>query len=259
LAFALLTTPFCGCAGVWDEVTSKEFHVKALFTKTDPIAVLQESRDGDKRAAAYRALGDVDEYTGAEREQILEILGKAATQERQFLCRIAAIDALGHYQEPQAVTALTQAFYSAATFPADHAARLQMQAVTALGKTGSPQAKDFLIVVMNDRPKVEGSEQERQLVLDVRLAATRSLGGFNDPRSVEALQTVLRTERDVAMRDCARLALKETKGENTWFNEVQDLGTKLVGGKTREQEEIELVGAPPVRPSAHRDGQFPPR
>ncbi len=241
-AAVLLGLPFGGCAGMWDEVTSRDFHVKALFEKPYPFVVLEQSRDGNQRAKAYRALGDAETYVGADRARVVDILCNAASKEKQFLCRAAAIESLGHYQEPQAVAGLTQAFYSAATLQADHAARLQMQAATALGRTGSPQAKDFLVVVVKDRPKVEGSEQERQLVLDVRLAATRALGKYNDAQSLETLQMVLKSERDVAMRNCARLALKEAKGENTWFD-MDAIGSMIVGGKSREEQEIELVGA----------------
>jgi HEAT repeat protein len=246
-----LALPVVGCAGVWDEVTSKDFHVKALFTKPDPFVVLQESREGDRRAKAYRALGESERYTGEDRARVLDILCKAASQEKQFYCRAAAIEALGHYQEPQAVSGLTQAFYSAATFPGDQASRLQMQAVTAMGKTGQPQAQEFLAVVVKDRPTIEGTEHEKQLVLDVRLAATRALGNYSDQSTLEILQAVLKSERDVAMRDCARLALKDAKGENHWFD-PQALGNMIVGGKSREEEEIELVGAPPSTPSPHR-------
>jgi HEAT repeat protein len=240
----LFALPVCGCAGFWDEVTSKDFHVRALFTTPDPFVVLEQSREGDQRAKAYRMLGDADEYTGAQRARVLEILTNAASNEKQFLCRAAAIEALGHYPEPQAVAGLTQAFYSAAMFPGDMAARLQMQAVTALGKTSHAEAREFLILVAKDRPTIEGSEQERQLVLDVRLAATRALGNYDDPKAVEALQMVLRSEKDVAMRDCARVALKKAKGEDYWLD-VDALAGMVGAGKSREEQEIELVGAPP--------------
>ena len=41
-----------GCATTWDDVTSRDFHVRSMWEHTDPMTVLHESTDGDKRAKA---------------------------------------------------------------------------------------------------------------------------------------------------------------------------------------------------------------
>src|SRR5581483_12200404 len=53
----LACTGLAGCATAWDDVTSREFHVKTMFNRSpEPIVVLRESADGDARAKAMRAL-----------------------------------------------------------------------------------------------------------------------------------------------------------------------------------------------------------
>jgi HEAT repeat protein len=232
-----------GCAGWWDEVTSKDFTFHQLFERRpDPFTVLQQSSDGDQRARAYRALGDADQFGGPDRDRVLSLLAGGASQERPFLCRAAAIEALGRYQDPRAVPALTQAFYAAGSYPADLATRLQMQAVNALGQTRQPAAEEFLLVVARDRPKVEGSDQEKQLVLDLRVAATKALANYSDARAVETLQGVLKTERDVALRDSARQSLKAARGETTVVD-FDALAAWVGFGRPREEDEIQLAGA----------------
>jgi HEAT repeat protein len=182
-------------------------------------------------------------YPGPERDRVINILSSAACKESQFLCRAAAIEALGNYRDPRVVPGLTKAFYSASTFPGDLAARLQMQALAALGETREPSAEEFLLVVVKDRSKVEGSEQEKQLVLDVRLAAARSLGNFQSDRSEATLTDLIRTERDVAMRDTARLALKHSRGEDSPWD-IQAIAGMFLPSTPREKEEAAIVGEP---------------
>ena len=76
-----------------------------MFTKPNPLLVLRDSSDGDKRAKALRALREPKQYGGgdAEQEAIVSILTTAATTEKQPLCRLAAIQSLGHFKDPRAV------------------------------------------------------------------------------------------------------------------------------------------------------------
>ena len=39
-----------GCAHVWDDVTSRDLHVRSLFSRPDPLAVMRDVTDGDARA-----------------------------------------------------------------------------------------------------------------------------------------------------------------------------------------------------------------
>jgi hypothetical protein len=93
--------------------------------------------------------------------------------------------------------------------------------VTSLGKTREPEAEKFLLLVAQDKAKIEGSDTEKQQSLDVRLAATRALGNFNDRGVQEVLEGMAKNEKDVALRDCAQDAFAASNGpkpfvEKTW-------------------------------------------
>jgi HEAT repeat protein len=205
----------CGCSGFWDEVTSRDFEVHALFVKPNPLVVLKESNDGDARAKALRALREPQQYGGTKEEQeaVVRILTTAAVTERQPLCRLAAIQSLGNFKDPRATQALKDAFYQAGSFPPDIATRIQCQALASLGETGDPGAIDLLVRAVK-QPPAEGAEQDKQQTLDVRIAAARALGKFNQPQGTEALVLVLRTEKDVALRDRAHESLQASTGKD---------------------------------------------
>jgi HEAT repeat protein len=201
-------------------VTSRNFELSHLYSKPNPFVVLEKSDDGDARAKALRALREPKQSGGTDHDQdaVVKILCTAATKEKQFLCRMAAIESLGHFKDPRAVAGLTDAFYASGSFAPDLATRIQMQAVTALGETRQPGAVPFLVKIVQEKPKGEGSEQEKQQIMDVRIAATRALGNFNDPRSTEVLQEVLKTEKDVALQDCAKDSLALAGGKKGLLN-----------------------------------------
>jgi HEAT repeat protein len=211
---ALASLGLCGCAGFWEDVTSHNFQFQALFITPDPLVVLRDSTDGDERAKALRALQEPKPHGGTDAEQdaIVKILTTAVVSERQPLCRLAAIQALGHFQDPRAVPALVDAFYQANTFAPETITVLRCQALTALGKTGNPAAVELLARVVRE-PPAEGTEQEKQQTLDVRIAAARALGNFSHHQATEALVQVLQTEKDVALRDRAHESLQLVTGE----------------------------------------------
>jgi hypothetical protein len=222
LAGAAVTAfSLCGCAGFWDEVTSRNFEMSHLFAKPpDPLQVLAKSNDGDARAKALRALREPKQSGGSDKDQdtVVKILCTAASKERQFLCRMAAVESLGRFKDPRAVTGLTDAFYSSGSFAPELAVRMQMQAVTALGETRQPAAEAFLVKIVQEKPKSEGSDQERQQIMDVRIAAARALGNYNDQRTTEVLQAVMKTEKDVALCDCAKDSLELAGGKKPFFD-----------------------------------------
>src|SRR5262249_31156370 len=106
-AFLLFT--FClfssGCANFWDDITSRDFSVNSFFVKPNPMLVLRDSTDGDKRARALAALHEPKQFGGTDDEQntVVKILTTAAASESQPLCRLAAIEALGHFKDARAV------------------------------------------------------------------------------------------------------------------------------------------------------------
>jgi HEAT repeat protein len=219
LSVSLVAVALCsaipGCAGFWDEVTSRDFHFQDLYSKPNPMLVLQNSNDGDQRARALRALREPAQFGGSQEDQdaVVKILTTAASSEKQFLCRLAAIEALGHFKDARAVTGLSDAFYNSGTFPPELANRMQCEALMALGETANPQAIPLLVKVLKGAP-AEGSEQEKQQVIDVRLAAARALGHFRNYEAVEALAWVLQHEKDVALCDCAYVSIQANVGKD---------------------------------------------
>lgn len=205
----------CGCAGFWDEVTSREFKLKSLFVKKEPLVVLRDSTDGDERAKAIRKLREPKQHGGSDQEQdlIVKILIEEAARSRQPLCRLAAIQQLGHFKDPRVVRGLEDAFYNTTAFAPDIATRIQCQSLLALGETGDPEAASFLIKILGE-PPAEGSlfAQQRN---DRCIAAARALGNFKDLKTTEALAEVLKNNKeDLALRDRATESLQTATGKD---------------------------------------------
>jgi HEAT repeat protein len=205
----------CGCAGFWDEVTSNDFDPSVFFNRPNPLLVLRDSTDGDKRAQALSTLREPKQFGGTDQEQdyVVQILTTAAASERQPLCRLKAINSLSHFTDPRAVKGLEDAYYKAASFPLDTAATIRCQAITAMGGTKNPVAVPLLVRFLGQKP-VEGAEQEKRQNLDERIAAARALANFQQYQATEALVAVLQKDKDVALRDCAWDSLKNITGKD---------------------------------------------
>jgi hypothetical protein len=203
-----------GCANFWDDVTSRDFTWNGMFNKPNPLVVLRDSTDGDKRARALSALHEPKQYGGSDAEQdaVVNILCTAAATEKQPLCRLAAIQSLGQFKDPRAVKGLTEAFYNASTFSPETTTVIRCEALTALGNTGNPAAVELLARVVRE-PPAEGPDLEKQQTLDVRIAAARALGRFSHYQATEALVRVMQNERDVALRDRAYESLQAATGK----------------------------------------------
>jgi hypothetical protein len=216
LPAALAGLGLAGCAGWWDEVTSRDFKFKSMFEgRPDPLVVLRDSTDGNARAKALRALREPRQNGGDEQAQevVVKVLTTAAYSERQPLCRLAAIGALRHFQDPRAAEGLREAYYRAGNFPPETATVIRCQALEAMGDVGSPASVETLVRVLRE-PPVEGAELDKQQKLDERIAAARSLGRFKHYEAAEALAGVLRTDKDVALRDVAYGSLKDATGKD---------------------------------------------
>jgi hypothetical protein len=254
-AMALTCFSLSGCAYFWDDVTSRDFHFSDLTGRTNPFLVLRDSEDGYRRARALRALEEPKQHGGSDRDQdaVVNILTVAATTERQPLCRLAAIEALGSFKDPRAVHALQEAYFNAGNFPKEKAAsaategllggsavssplvlQIKCQALASLGQTGNPEAVGFLINIL-DSPSAskEAAEGQRQQIMDERIAAARALGNFKDYKAIEALVHVLKTEKDVALLDRAHDSLEACSGQKL-PPDMQDWGQVLrPEGKTQ--------------------------
>jgi hypothetical protein len=211
----LLCLGLCGCANFWDDVTARSFKFRSVFTpKPDPMTVLRDSDSGDARAKALRALHEPKQNGGTDQEQdaVISILTNAATREKQPLIRLAAVVSLGHFQDPRAVQALSDAYYQAGSFTAETATVLRCQALASLGETRNPAAIDLLGRVVKEPPD-EGTDEERQQARDVRFAAARALGRFHEPQAAEALVQVLKKDKDLALRDRVHESLMASTGK----------------------------------------------
>ncbi len=245
---AAISLSLCGCATFWDEMTRKDIPIHArfngLFTKDDPLVVLRDSQDGDKRAKALRALQEPSQNGGstADQDAIVAILVTAAKGDKQPLSRLAAVRQLSEFKDPRAVQGLIDAYYKATVFAPETATVIQCEALTALGRTKHPAGVDLLTrVVRAPEPAFDVSSLEKQQEHDRRTAAARALGNFSHYEATEALVHVLKNDKDIAMRNRAHEALVKITGK--------DLPPD---GKEWEDYLAQQSGQPPTREPASK-------
>jgi hypothetical protein len=229
-ALAALGLP--GCALTWDDMTSRDFHARDLFTKPfakpeDPLVVLRDSKDGDKRAKAFRSLKEPAQNGGSAQDQdfMLNLLATAATTESRYFVRLEAMRKLGEFKDPRAVHCLVDAYFKADSLKVnDHGltrglvSTFRCEVLRGLGNHGksgaaSDEAAELLVKVLG-QASVEGPEEDRRLVLDERLVAARALKSYPQTRSTDALVLVLKNDKDVALRDAATDSLQACTGKS---------------------------------------------
>jgi hypothetical protein len=240
-----------GCAGWWDQVTSRDYKLGQMFRPTDPLVTLRDSTDGDARARALRSLKEPRRRGGTEEQQNLhvEVLCRAASTERHALCRLAAIHALRDYRDPRVVDGLKEAYYRAGSFNPETATVIRCAALEAIGNTGQPAGIETLVKVLRE-PPVEGAEIERQLKADERIAAARALAHFKDPEAQAALVGVMKTDKDVALRSRAHESLMLSTGKrmpmdakvwDDYFRDPVATEQALAASRTWKQHLLEIV------------------
>jgi hypothetical protein len=209
-----------GCAGFWDDGTSRDFHFKDMFKPApDPLEVIRTSPDGDKRRKALLALREPSQHKGTQQQQdvVVKTLTWSATSDPQPLCRMAAIDSLQHFKDPRAAQALVDAYERASYFQRERPetmAVIHCQALAALGVNGNPAGVELLIGIVK-QPPTGGPNKDQQQDMDQRIAAARALAHFPQYRAADALVSVLRSERDsVALRNRVHESLREMTGED---------------------------------------------
>lgn len=213
---AAFATGLVGCSGFWDDVTSRDFQVSAMFKRQDPMLVLRESTDGDVRAKALLAIKEPKATGGGDsaQEAVLEVLSRAAVSDPQPLCRLAAAQTLGTFKDPKAVQVLISCYDAASQLQGDAKSAVQTTALASLGKGGQPTAVTFLVNIAAKPTPTEASDKDAQHQRDVRTAAVRALTGF--PGSTEvatAMAKISQQERDVALRDRARETYVKVAGK----------------------------------------------
>jgi hypothetical protein len=207
-----------GCAGFWDDITSRDFKFKDMFKPApDPLWVIRNSTDGDKKSKALHSLKEPLQHGGSQQEQdvIVKLLVQSAVSDPQPLCRLAAISTLQHFKDLRAAQALMDAYEQASYFQRDRPEAMetiQEQALQALGVNGNPIAVDLLVRVLKT-PPLTGTAGDKQNDLNQRIYAARALAHFRQYQAAEALVSVLRSEQDVALRDRATESLREITGQ----------------------------------------------
>jgi hypothetical protein len=246
-----------GC-GIWDEFRANDYSFKATFSPGDPLAELANPpRDGGKRARAYGRIKEPSQNKGSERDQefAILVLTKAAKEDQQAICRLEAIKTLSTFKDPRAVQPLVDAYYAAGGFAAETRSVIRMQAMTALGKAGkdNAEAANLLVRVVQAPPVESGksSEDEKQQYLDERLTAARALAGFKNYQATEALVSVLRTDRDVALRAAAHESLVAITGnklpaEAQAWDDLLNSPAESRGRAVAKQEERKINLLPPI-------------
>lgn len=219
LAIVLLLHAACGCASFWEEVLSHE-RDWAYITgrgKPHPLVVIRDNPDGARRAQALSELKEPLRNGGNAKDQeaYLKILGTAAREDREPLCRLTAIRALGKFHDPRAARLLEEVYQQQKLpFTPDNNSLIRKESLVALEMMHDPDARHLLIrVARQPGPASESSLSDRQQTQDEKIVAIRALGKYKEPECAEALAYVLRTEKDIALRDRALQSMEESTGK----------------------------------------------
>lgn len=212
-----------GCANTFDAISSRRFRERpfdTMFSTPDPMTVLRGNSEGDERIRAMRAIKEprTNGKSDTEQEELIQILGKTATSDSSGLCRVAAIDALGRFQDQRVPTILVTAYHNAPqqeppsvanaaepneietvgfrrkrftqpreNFAPEDVTAIQCRSLAALGATRSPAGLTLLCeVATTPTPKQETKETldllnplgEGVKREEVRIAAVRALGNY---------------------------------------------------------------------------------
>src|SRR5262245_47468706 len=117
-----------GCAGTYDLVTSQRFKERpfhTLFTREDPLDVLERVQEGDDRVRAMRAVEEprLNGGAAADQDRLIAILQASATTDPRPLCRLAAVEALSRFKDPRVGSILITAYNNAPYEPPPARAR----------------------------------------------------------------------------------------------------------------------------------------
>lgn len=241
IAVILVVSPgLVGCAGTWDTITSRKFRKEPfnttyrMWNPEDPMVILRADppRDGDERAKAMHRLKEplANGLTQQDQDWAIDLLGRTATSDPSPVLRVAAIEALGRFEDQRVANILMQAYQKAHGRPdgapdpvrADPGIQLvgassdrvlgrssapltaptgfapeavgviRCNVLEAIGRTNRPEVVRFLATVATTPAEETSTDgpDERE----IRLAAIRGLGKCRQPEAVAALAQVLSTE-----------------------------------------------------------------
>src|SRR5262249_42544485 len=156
------------------------------------------SSDGAKKGKALAALREPADPQA--RETYLTILLTSVSLprppqppdalQREPLCVLGAVYALGSYKDPRAVDALNNLYTMQLPFTSETNSLVRQQILAALEETGQAEALRTLITVAK-QPASTGSSIERREVNDERLRAIQALRRFKQAEVSAALVEVL--------------------------------------------------------------------
>jgi HEAT repeat protein len=179
----LFVCGFTGCAGTYDMVTSQRFKERpfhTLFTREDPIQVLETVEDGNDRVRAMSNLKEPREHggTAVQQDRVIAILQTSATTDPRPLCRIAAIEALSRFKDPRVGPILLTAYKNSAyddptksngvepagvsglaikgaisQFGPETVTKIQCQSLKGLGDRRHPEGLQLLVHVVSTTPE----------------------------------------------------------------------------------------------------------
>lgn len=210
LSAFLGSSALVGCKGFWED--QKEI-MNDFYYKPDPLSVVKSTHSSDRKAKFLAQLQNPSQRGGnpQQQEEVYKVLFEIATKDPAPICRLQAIRKLGEFKDPRAVEALQIAFDNATKFGPEVNSAIRQQALRSLAQTGNPTARGELIRVAKAGAK-ENNSVDQQLTLDERLTAVRGLANFKGPDVDEALLHILRSEKDVALRDRANESLQTVTG-----------------------------------------------
>lgn len=231
-ALSCMLSSATGCATFWDEALSHErdWSYVTGIGKPSPLVVLRDNADrtpgadGLRRAQALTELREPAKHGGNAKDQelYLNILGSAARSDSEPLCRLAAIRALGKYQDPKAARILEDVYQQPKLpFTHDNNSMIRKEAIVALENTRDPEARHLLIrVARQPGPPATADLADKLQTQDEKIVAIRALGKYRQQECVDALAYVLRSEKDIALRDRALQSIEEATGKR-WPAEYQ--------------------------------------
>ncbi|MGF1579391.1 MAG: HEAT repeat domain-containing protein [Gemmataceae bacterium] len=254
-AACLLLLAVSGCHSLW--LDTQEYWSDTV-QKPDPVEVVQTTKRGDRRAKYLGLIQEPIENGGtqAEQDEAFLVLLNGATKDPAATCRLAAIDSLGKFKDPRAVRALETAYDTAYTFEPRIAAIIRQQALEGLGRTGNPAAIDRLVRVARSHAAQKSLFDQQQTNIE-RLAAVRALSKFgNRPEVVQTLVHVMKTQKDVAVKNRCHASLQVVTGVRTpknateWERVVGNGGQNFapVPGEAVPTQDRAIAGNPSINP-----------
>lgn len=253
---ACLLVGLPGCANFWDELLSSERDWRYItnINKPDPIVVIRDNdpskpnADGVRRAQALSQLREPLKNGGAAQDQetYLNILGTAATSDKEPLCRLAAIRSLGKFQDPRAARQLEDVFkQQKLPFTVGYNNMIRQEALVGLEQIHDPASLRLMIeVARQPGPPTKAENKDSSQTQDEKIVAIRALGKYHEQEAMDALAYVLKTEKNIALRHRAHQSLEESTDKH-WpepFEEWQKADVRPLPKEGTATEIIHLMG-----------------